>query len=61
MKPMKKMYCNYKFCNCPNRALPKIKQDKDYKNWKRTMHKCCYFEFSEDGFNPEDKIINPLN
>ena len=61
MKPMKKMYCNYKFCNCPNRALPKISADSNYKNWKRQFNKKCYFDWGDYRYDPNYKIVNPLN
>lgn len=57
----KKLYCNYRFCSCKKRSLPKIKADAMYKTWKRQMHKKCYMEWSNLSFNPDYKFINPLN
>lgn len=57
-----KLYCNYRFCSCKNRKLPKIKADTEYKTWKRQMHKKCYFDWlTLFSCNPDYKIINPLN
>jgi hypothetical protein len=55
----KKSYCEYIFCNHPNRALPPIKQDYLWSNpKKRKMHKKCWKDWDGD---PAYIVKNPLN
>ena len=56
----KKCYCEYFFCDNPQRALPPIKQDYLWSNpsKNRKMHKKCWKEW-----NGDIRLIvkNPLN
>jgi len=54
-----KMYCEYRFCDNPNRALPPIKNDHLWSGkTKRRLHKKCWKEFNG---NPEELKKNPKN
>tara|TARA_B100000427_G_scaffold329494_1_gene345949 strand:+ start:1272 stop:1553 length:282 start_codon:yes stop_codon:yes gene_type:complete len=55
----KKMYCEYRYCDNPNRALPPIKNDHLWSGKsKRRLHKKCWKEFSGD---PSELKRNPKN
>jgi len=53
-----KCYCNYRYCENPNRALPPIMQDYLWTKKPRNMHKKCWKVWNGD---EEDVKINPLN
>ena len=39
----KKYYCDYRYCECPNRSLPPINKDYLWKSAQRRLHKKCSF------------------
>jgi len=36
-----KYYCDYKYCSCPNKAIPPIKKDYLWTKSQRRFHKKC--------------------
>tara|TARA_Y100000401_G_C8191991_1_gene159206 strand:+ start:241 stop:423 length:183 start_codon:yes stop_codon:yes gene_type:complete len=52
-----KYYCDYKYCSCPNKAIPPIKKDYLWSKSQRRLHKKCSFLVMSEN----DIVINPKN